>query len=149
MEYRNVAALFQLALDFKAARCRNVLQIDAAKGTGNQCHGVDKFIDILGLDAKRECIDAAELLEQRALAFHNRHACFRTNIAQTKHSRTIGDNCHQIMTARIHIAQIYILLNFQTRLCNARRVCNRQIIRIFYLAARNNFDLALPITVGL
>ena len=149
MEYRDITAFLQLAFNFKAARSRNILQIDTAKGACKQSNGIDKFIHILGTDTERECIHITEFLKQGTFAFHNRHTCLRADIPQTQYSRTIGNHCHQIMPTGVHIAQIHIVLNFQARLCDAWCIGNRQCICILYLAAGNDFDFALPVAVGL
>ena len=149
MEYRDITAFLQLAFNFKTARSGNILQIDTAKGTGNQGNGIDKFIYILGTDTERECIHITKFLEQGTLAFHNRHACLRSDITQTQYSRTIGNHGYQIMPTGVYIAQVHIILDFQARLCNTGSICNGQCICILYLAAGNDFDFALPVTVGL
>ena len=74
VEYRNVADLLESALDLKAARSRDVLQVDAAERAGDQLNGADDLVHILGSHAQRERIHVSERLEQRALALHNRHA---------------------------------------------------------------------------
>ena len=49
VEYRDIAALFQLFLNLKASRSSNVLQINAAKALGDQGNGVDDGIYIFGI----------------------------------------------------------------------------------------------------
>ena len=85
MEDGNVAELFKLALDLKAARRGNVLKIDPTEGAGNVIYGLDKFIDILCLDAQRESVDSAKAFEQHAFALHDRHTGLGADVAQPEH----------------------------------------------------------------
>ena len=138
----------QAALDLKAAGGGDVLQVDAAKGTGQQANGVDDVIHIFAADAQGEGIHIGKSLEQGAFALHHRHAGFRADIAQAQHSGAVGDNSHQVAPAGIFIAQIRILADLQAGFCNARGIGNGQVFRVFDLAAGIDFDLALPLLVG-
>ena len=80
VEDRNVALFLQLALDLKAARCGDVLQVDAAEGAGDQADRVYKLVHIMRLDAKRERIHIAERLKEHALALHDRQTGFRADV---------------------------------------------------------------------
>ena len=51
VEHRNIANLFQLLLNFKAARRRNILQIDSAEALRNQSNRIHNRIYILGIHA--------------------------------------------------------------------------------------------------
>jgi hypothetical protein len=51
VEYGDVTFFFELALDFKAAGCRDILQIDSAEGARDQIHCINKFIDVFAFDA--------------------------------------------------------------------------------------------------
>ena len=52
VEDGDVALLLQLALDLKAPGGGDVLQVDAAEGTGDVVDGLDKLVHVLGLDAQ-------------------------------------------------------------------------------------------------
>ena len=128
VEYRNVADLFQTALDLKAARSGDVLEVDAAERAGDQLNGADDLVHILGRHTERERIHVSERLEQRALALHNRHAGNRTDIAQTEHRSAVRDDRNQIVAARVLVAERRIVLDLKARLGNTRRVRDRQIV---------------------
>ena len=81
VEDGDVAHFLQAALDLKAAGGGDVLQVDAAKGTGQQANGVDDVIHIFAADAQGEGIHIGKSLEQGAFALHHRHAGFRADIA--------------------------------------------------------------------
>ena len=68
VEHRDIAHLLQPALDLKAAGGGDVLQVDAAKGTGQQANGVDDVIHIFAADAQGEGIHIGKSLEQGAFA---------------------------------------------------------------------------------
>ena len=47
VENRYIRALLELALDFKAARSRDILEIHSAERTGEQGDGVDYIVNVL------------------------------------------------------------------------------------------------------
>ena len=77
------------------------------------------LVHILGANAKRNRIYIAETLEQCTFALHDRHAGFRSDVAQSENGGAVGDDCDQITAACQVITFGNIFLNFQTRLCNA------------------------------
>ena len=147
MKDRNVRALFELSFDFKAAGSRDVLQINAAKGSGNQGYCADELIHILGLDTERESIHITERFEKDALALHDRHAGFRTDIAQSQNSRTICNDCAHVVPSGQIIGLVYILLDLQAGLGHAGCICQRQVFLVLDRNAGDHFNLALPLTM--
>ena len=129
VEDRNVTFLFQLALDLKAARCGDVLQVDAAEGAGDQADCVYKLVHIMRLDAKRERIHIAERLKEHAFALHDRHTGFRADVTEAENG---GAD---------------VLLNLQTGLRDAGGVGEAQIVLRLDRHSRGNFDFPLPFAV--
>src|SRR6185369_15794374 len=73
VKHRDVHALAQFALDVEAVRRLDILEIDAAEGRLQRRDHVDQFVQVVLLvDLDIENVDAGELLEQHALAFHHR-----------------------------------------------------------------------------
>ncbi|MCC6559804.1 MAG: hypothetical protein IT478_00490, partial [Xanthomonadales bacterium] len=70
MEHRNLDAFAQLLLDDEALRRLDVLKVDAAEGRLERGDDVDQLVRIALVDFDVEHVDAGELLEQHALAFH-------------------------------------------------------------------------------
>jgi len=122
VEDRDVTAGLELFFDLKAARCRYVFHVDAAETAGQQADRVDDLVDIFGSDAKRKGVDTAKRLEQDTLAFHDRHAGLGPDVAQSEHSRSVGHDRDHIPAAGVDIRQVDILLDFQARLRDARRI---------------------------
>ena len=81
VEDGDVAAFLELALDLKAARCSDILQIDAAEGAGDQRHSIDKFVYVFGLDTEREGVYPAKSLKQHAFTLHDGHTGLRADVA--------------------------------------------------------------------
>ena len=144
VEYRNIADLFQTALDLEAARCGNILQVDAAERAGDQLDRSHDLVHILGSDAERERIHISERLEQRTLALHDRHTCDRADIAQTEHCGAVRNDRNQIMAAGVGIAERRIVLDLEARLGYAGSIRNRKIILAAYRTTGYDFDLAAP-----
>ena len=145
MENRNIANLLQLLFNLKAAWCRNVLEINTAEAACKKGNCLHDIIRILRTDAERNRIDITERLEQCALAFHNRHTSLRSDIAKTKHCRTIGYNGNRIPASREVIGLVDILLDLETRLCNTRRISKAQCLIAVDICSQLNLDLTLPL----
>ena len=62
VEYRNVADLLESALDLKAARSRDILEVDAAERAGDQLNGTYDLVHILGSHTERERVHVSERL---------------------------------------------------------------------------------------
>ena len=52
----------------------------------------DDLVDVLGVEADREGVDAGEPLEQRGLALHHRQRGDRPEVAQPEHRGAVGDH---------------------------------------------------------
>ena len=125
VEDRNIALFLQLALNFKAARCRNILEVHAAEGTGEQVNRIDNLVHVLGLNAERECIHIAEGLKEHALALHDRHTCLRADVAESENCGAVRHDRAQIPASREFIGLVHVLLNLQAGLCHTRRISER------------------------
>ena len=147
MKDRDVAQLLELALDLKAARRRNILQIDAAEAAGEQVHRAHEFIHILCADAQREGVHIRKCLEQHALALHDGHTRLRSDIAQTEHGRAVRDDGAKIVPARERVAFIRVAPDLQTRLRHTGCVRQRQVVLRRDRHAGVDFDLAAPLLV--
>ena len=147
MEYGNIKLINQAALDFEAARRGDIFQVDAAKARSQTLYGFDDFIDVLRVEAQRHSIHATKRLEQRALALHNGHRSQRTNVAQAKHGRAIGNHGNGVRLHGVFISIGGVVGDFAARLGNARRIRQRQIFARFDVHLRNGVELALPLLV--
>ena len=92
VEDRDVQRLLQPALDLEAARRGDVLEVDAAERRRDLLHELDDLVDVGGVDADRERVDAAQLLEQHRLALHHGHRGFGADVAQPEHGGAVGDD---------------------------------------------------------
>ena len=147
VEDRDIALFLQLLLDLKAAGRADIFQVDAAEGTADLINDVYDLIHVLGAYAERESVHAAELLEQHAFAFHNGHARFGADIAETQHRGAVGNHGHHIPAAGELPALIVIFLNFKAGLRNAGGIGEGEGVLAVHLGAGNHFYLALPFAV--
>ena len=143
MENRNIADLFQSALNFKASGGRNILQIDAAEAFGNQINGIDDGIHILGIDAQGKGIHIAKFFEQYALPFHHRHARRRADIPQPQHRCAVCDDCHQIGAACQPKGLLIVLFNDTAGFRHAGRIKQGKILSGFHRLSGNHFDFPI------
>ena len=147
MENRNIAFFFQFLFDLETSGSCDVFQVNAAEAAGDHIDGIYDFIHIFALNAQRECVHIAKSFEQHAFSFHNRHTCFRSDIAQTQYGRSVRYNQTHIVASCVFIALVHILLNFKTRLCNTRCISQRQILFGCNRHSRYHFDFALPLSM--
>ena len=128
VEDRDVELLAQPRLDLEAARRRDVLEVDAAEGGGDQLHGLDDLVGVLGVEADREGIHTGQLLEEHGLAFHHRHGRFGTDVAQAEHRGAVGDHGHRVLLDRQREGPLRVLLDRQAYARHPWRVGHRQIV---------------------
>ena len=127
VKHRNPHSLAALALDVKAFRRLDVLEIDPAKRGFKRADDLDQLLRVALVDLDVEAIDTGEFLEQHRLAFHDRFAGQRTDRAQAQHGGAVGDDAYQI-AARGEVARLGgVAGDFIARRGDARRVRERQI----------------------
>src|SRR5665811_509589 len=90
VEDREVEFGAQPGLDLETTRGRDVLEVDAREDGRDCLDSRHNLVDILGVEADGEGVDAAEPLEQGSLALHDGHGGQRADIAQTQHRAAIG-----------------------------------------------------------
>ena len=144
VEYRNIADFFESALYFKASGGGDVLQVDAAEAARNQSDGVDYRINIIGTNTERNGVHVAEFFKEGAFALHDRHAGFRSDVAESEHSRAVGNDRHKIGAAGEIVAFTDVFLYFEAGLGDARRVSQRQILACLDRTACDNLDFSHP-----
>src|SRR3546814_7595959 len=57
---------------------------------------VDQLVGVALVELDVEHVDAGELLEQHALAFHDGFTGQRADVAQAEHGGAVGDHRHQV-----------------------------------------------------
>ena len=90
-----------LRFDVEAFRRLDVFQVDAAEGGLHRGDDVDQLVGIVLGELDVEHVDAGELLEQHALAFHHRLGRQRADVAQSQHRRAVGDDATRLPRAVI------------------------------------------------
>ncbi|KAG1583009.1 hypothetical protein G6F46_015164 [Rhizopus delemar] len=96
MENRDLHAFTELALDGEAFRGLDVFQVDAAEGGFQAGDDLDQLVRVGFVDFDVEAIPAGELLEQAALAFHDRLGGQRADVAPTQDGGAVGEHTHQM-----------------------------------------------------
>ena len=76
----------------KQRGARDVLEVDPAEGRRQTHHGLDDLVGVRGVEADRDRVHAAELLEQHRLALHDRHRRRRPDVTQAQHRGAVGDH---------------------------------------------------------
>ncbi|MPM42593.1 hypothetical protein SDC9_89259 [bioreactor metagenome] len=142
VEDRDLHALAQLALNIEAVGCLDVFQIDAAEGGLHRRDDFHQLVRVLLVELDVEHIDARELLEQHALAFHDGLARQRADVAQAQHGRAVGDHAHQIATGGVAEGGGRVLHDLLAGGRHAGRIGQRQIVLVDHLLGGRHRDLA-------
>src|SRR5690348_490197 len=129
VEYRDVHALAQLALDIEAFRRLDVLEVDAAEGRFERRDDLDQLVGVALVDFDVEYVDARELAEQHALAFHDGFSGQRADAAQTQHRGAVGDHAHQVAARGQRIRFHRVVDDRLARGGDAGRIGQRQVAR--------------------
>ena len=145
MKYRNIQPLLQTRFYLKAARRGDILKIYPAEAVGDKLNGAHYFVGILAFYTKRDSIHPAELLEQAALALHNRHTRQSSDIAKTQHRRAVRYYRNKISPPCQLIGKLGVLRYFKTGLRHSRSICQRQIFFCFDFRTGNHLQLTLPL----
>ena len=147
MEDGNVTLILEFPLNFEASRGGNVLQIDAAKGAGDQRDGIHKLVHIVRFHAERKRVDIAERLEEHTFALHDRHTGLRADVAEAEHRAAVRNNRAEIAAPRQLVAPIHVLLDFKARLRHAGRIGKAQVVLCLDRHPRLNFDFPFPLAM--
>ena len=142
VEDRDVHPLAQLALDDETFRRLDVFQVDAAEGRLHRRDDLDQLVRVAFLQFDVEDVNAGELLEQDALAFHHRLAGQRADVAQAQHGSAVGDHAYQVAARGVFGGLGGIGLDVQARIGHARRIGQRQVTLVGQRLGGTDGDLA-------
>ncbi|KEH12384.1 hypothetical protein GY15_21180 [Delftia sp. 670] len=143
MEHGDVHALGQLLLDVEALGRLDVLEVDAAQRGFERGDDLDQLVRIALGQFDVEHVDAGELLEQAALAFHHRLAGQRADVTQAQHGRAVGDDADQVAARRVFGGQRGVGLDVQAGVGHAGRIGQRQVALVGQGLGGRDGDLAL------
>ena len=142
VEDRDLHALAQRAFDDEAFRCLDVLEVDAAEARLETGDDVDQLLRIRLVDLDVEDVDAGELLEQHALAFHDRFGRQRADVAEAEHGGTVGDDRDEV-AARGHLGgRGRVADDLLAGVGDAGRVGQRELALGHHRLGRHDLDLA-------
>ena len=142
VKHGNIELGNQPLLDLDAPRRGDVFEIDAAERRRQKRDGLDDLVDVLRIEADRKGVDAAEFLEEHALALHHRHGGPRADVAQPQHRRSVGDHGHGILADRQREARLGIGGDRAAHAGDSRRVDHRQVVAGLDRRLRADLDLA-------
>ncbi len=142
VEDRDLHAPAQRPLDIEAVRRLDVLEVDAAEGRLQRGDVVDELVEVVLGHLDVEHVDAGELLEQHALAFHHRLRCQRADVAQPQHRGAVGDDRHQVAARGVPERVRRIGHDLFAGMRDAGRVGQRQVALVHHLLGRVDRHLA-------
>ena len=89
MHHGNIQLLLQTALNLKAFRRLNILQINAAKSRCNRFDCLNESIRIVFIDFYIKCVYSCIYFEQEAFPLHDRFSAHGTNVTQAQYCSSI------------------------------------------------------------
>ena len=75
-------------------------EIDPAEAGRDRQHRRHDRVDVLGRQAQREGVHAAEVLEEHRLALHHGQRGLGSDVAQPEYGRAVGDHGHHVLLGR-------------------------------------------------
>ena len=142
VENGDVHPLFQAVLDFKTLRRLDIFQIDAAECRFQRGNRFDEFLRVGLIDLDVEDINTCKLLEKHALAFHDRLARKRADIAETEHGGAVGNHGDEIGAGSEIVRLQRIGLDGLTGVGDAGGVSERQVALVIEGFGRGHRDFA-------
>ena len=121
----------------------DVLEVDAAQRRLERGDDLDQLVGVVLGELDVEHVDAGELLEQAALAFHHRLAGERADVAEAEHRGAVGDDADQVAARGVFGGERRIGLDRQAGVGDARRVGERQVALVRQRLGRRHRDLAV------
>ncbi|XQU68068.1 NAD-specific glutamate dehydrogenase [Cupriavidus sp. H18C1] len=143
VEDGDVHPLAQLLLDVEALGRLDVLEVDTSERGLERGDDLDDLVRVARIEFDVEHVDAGELLEQAALAFHHRLAGKRADITQAQHRGAIGDHRHQVAARGVLRRGGGVPGDFLAGIGHARRIGQRQVALVRQRLGRGHLDLAL------
>jgi hypothetical protein len=145
VEDGDVERLAQAALDLEAARRGNVLEVDATEDGRDRRHGADDLVDVLRREAHRPGVNAAELLEEDRLAFHDRQGSLGADVAEPEHGRPVADDGDRVLLDRQGPHLRRVLRNRRGHATHTRRVGDREVVSRLERGSRHHLELAAEV----
>jgi hypothetical protein len=142
VEHGDLHALAQLALDVEAIRRLDVFEVDAAERRLQRGDHVDQLVEVVLGDLDVENVDAGELLEEHALAFHHRLGGERADVAQSKHRGAIGHHRDEVAARGVAESVALVGGDLLARRSNAGRVGQREVALVGQRFRRRDGHLA-------
>ena len=90
--------------------------------------GLDDLLDVGGVQADRDGVDAAELLEQHGLALHHRHRGGRADVAEAEHGGAVGDDGDGVRHPGVVLGHRRVGGDRLAHPGHARRVGQREVV---------------------
>src|ERR1700690_2674190 len=111
MEDRNLHGALEFLFNLEALGGLDVFEIDSAEGGLEQLAGSDHFLGIFAGQLDVEDVDIGEALEQHRLAFHDRLACQRADVAEAEDRGAVRYDAHQVALGGVLVSQAGIALD--------------------------------------
>ena len=134
--------LLELALDVEALGGLDVFEVHPAERGLERGDHVDQFVGVVLGQFDVEHIDAGELLEQAALAFHHRLAGQRTDVAETENGSAVGDHADEVGARGVERGVVRVFDDRFAGKRDAGRVGQCQVVLVDQCLGRANRNLA-------
>ena len=142
VEDGDLHALLERLLDVEALGRLDVLEVDAAERRLERGDDLDELLRVLLGQLDVEHVDAGELLEEAALAFHHRLGGERSDVAQAEHRGAVGDDADEVAARGVLRRQVRIGLDGEARVGDAGRIGEREVALVRERLGRRHRDLA-------
>ena len=142
VEDRDLDPLAHALLDVEALGRLDVLEVHAAEGRLQRGDDVDQLVGIGLVDLDVEHVDAGELLEQDALAFHHRLGGQRADVAQAQYGGAVADHGDEVGARGVLGHRRGVARDLEAGRGHAGRVGQREVLLGDHGLGRDDLDLA-------
>jgi len=142
MKDRDRHPFLEPGFDVEALRGLDVFEIDAAQGRLHRSNQVDQLVRVALAEFNVKNINPGKLLEQTALAFHDRFGCQRTDVTQAEHGSTVGDDAYEVGSRGVQADRRRVINDGMASMGNSWRIGEGQIELITQALGGLNRDLA-------
>ena len=118
----DVALSLKRLLDFEALRSLDVLKVNATKRRSKRLYNFNEFFRVLFIDLNVEAVKTCKYFKKESLTLHYWLTRLRTNVAEAKHSRSVGDYGYKVALVCIFICVLWIFFNLKARISHTWRI---------------------------
>jgi hypothetical protein len=128
VHHRDFHSLFQTAFDLETFRCLDVFEVYSPKAWLQGGNGIHKRVNALPTNFQIHAVHAGKPLKQDGFPLHHRFGRLGTDVSETQHRRTDGNNVNHVCPGGLFKTLDRVGGDLAARLCHTRGIRQGQIV---------------------